>query len=93
MNRLATPRQWYRFTATVIVMLPVLIDLIWFEHVIVSLIYVPMTCLILAIIAKVIDNQFARIMVLEQGKQLKFRLMSFPILQGKARRTGKRRAA
>lgn len=92
MNSTRTQYLWlFRMSAILIIALPVIMDMLWFDQVIVSLVYVPLICLALMILAKVIDTQFARALLNEQGKQLRFRLLSFPAIKRKRRMMKARR--
>ncbi|WP_394174642.1 hypothetical protein [Thalassotalea litorea] len=95
MNSNRTQYLWFfRGFAFLIIALPIVMDMVWFEQVIVSLIYVPLTCLTLALFAKVIDTHFASVLLQEQGKQVRFRLLSFPTIKRKHRMMkGKKRNA
>ncbi|TLU67512.1 hypothetical protein FE810_00740 [Thalassotalea litorea] len=79
-------------SAILIIALPIILDMIWFDQVIVSLVYVPLICLALMIVAKVLDTHFARVLLNEQGKQLRFRLLSFPAIKRKHRMMKARRS-
>lgn len=94
MNSSKAQYLWlYRLTACLVIALPILADVLWFEQVIVSLVYVPLTCLALAFVAKMVDVQFASYLLQDHGRQMKFKLLSFPKRKVRAKNLKKRSAA
>lgn len=94
MNSSKAQYLWlYRFTACLVIALPILADVLWFEQVIVSLVYVPLTCLTLAFLAKMVDVQFASYLLQDHGRHMTFKLLSFPKRKAGAKTIKKRSAA